>query len=135
MEIDGQPITIQHNGQPQINDNRPKMRPTYLPLCGCDSHRVLLINGVLRCGECYAAYCSAGSYYYTDKFFEELIEQAPTLPKQYSDLDNERIRDAALVPSSFEGKQIPEQFILRDENDKNNLVPTFRNGEMIIGGE
>ena len=137
MEIDGQTLTVQHNGQPVINDTRPKMRPTYLPACACDTRRVLLVNGVLRCGDCYAAYGSAGSLYYTDKYLQHRVDTAPTLPGHFAELGNEKIRDAALAPSTFEGEPIPEQFIIRPEQypirDEDDMVPAFINGVMVKG--
>jgi len=53
-----------------------KMRPTYLPSCHCDTRRIILVNGIIRCGNCYKRYGKGGSFYYTDEYLEYLSDTA-----------------------------------------------------------
>jgi hypothetical protein len=57
--------------------DKPIMRQTYLKQCTCEGSRVILVDGVLRCASCYVSYGKGGSFYYTDKFLQELIDNAP----------------------------------------------------------
>ena len=63
-----------------------KMRPTYLPMCKCDSRRVILVDGILRCAECMAVYGEGAPDNLTDGFLNHLITRAreryPYIPEK-----------------------------------------------------
>jgi hypothetical protein len=63
--------------------NEAKMRPTYLPDCQCEARRLIVVDGIIRCGTCYMRYSEGGSYYYTDGFLKSLIDTADENDKWY----------------------------------------------------
>lgn len=63
--------------------NIPKMRPTQLPGCSCTTRRIIIVDGILRCGECYTRYGKAGEYYYSDEFLDKLVTDADKNDKFY----------------------------------------------------
>ena len=94
-----------------------------------------MVGGILRCGECYAAYGSGGAHYYTDKYLQACVDQAPNLPRKYSFCDNQKMVDAAFVEplNHWDGRmRLPEEYKMRDEN---YLIPVFKNGKIIVYGD
>ena len=51
----------------------PKMRQSYLPSCRCETRRVILLDGILRCANCMGSYSEAGLYNYSDFFIQSRI--------------------------------------------------------------
>jgi hypothetical protein len=87
-----------------------KMRSTYLPECKCNTRRVVLIDGVLRCADCMAAYGEAGSFNYTDRYLADLISSAPhTFPV-------EKLKDATTGIEIQTGVDITVTRRLTDNN-------------------
>jgi len=59
------------------------MRPTFLPDCRCQSRRLIIVNDIIRCGECYKRYGKVGFYNYTDEFLKTLIDNADNCDQLY----------------------------------------------------
>jgi len=57
-------------------DDKAKMRPTFLPNCKCTSRRLIIVDDIIRCANCYMRYSEAGSYNYTDGFLKSLVDRA-----------------------------------------------------------
>jgi hypothetical protein len=60
-----------------------KMRPILLPDCQCKTRRLIVVDNIIRCGNCYRRYSEAKSFNYTDEFLKTLIENADKDDKWY----------------------------------------------------